>query len=281
MRCELNAPLAYSAKERGFYYTEEQYQLPAMSIRERDLFAIYLAEKLLGQYEGTPVYDSLCSVFNKIKDSLPEKVSIRPEGQALFSVFPPFSTVIRPEVLETVFDCLRTSTQLEMEYRNPGGTPVWRQLDPYHAVRFEGDWYVVGYCHLRQEIRTFSLARIEQSKNGKERFIIPNHFDFKQLSGSHFGVHWGGAETEVRILFTSEAAPYVKERQWHPSQVLEENPDGSLVLTLTVNHLLELKRWILSWGSAAKVLSPLSLVKEMWNSTQSMATLYSAAGHSD
>lgn len=277
MRYELDAPLAYSAKERGYYYTEQQYQLPAMNIRESDLFAIYLADKLLGQYEGTPVYDSLQSMFRKIEDSLPDKVAIRPGDQSCFTVIPPFSTVILPEVLPTVFNCLRSSTRLEIEYRTPGGATVWRQIDPYHGVRFEGDWYVVGFCHLRQEIRTFSLSRIQGIKECKERFSLPGHFDFKKLSGSHFGVHWSDEEFEVRILFAKEVASYVRERQWHSTQTIKERQDGSLILTMTVNHLLELKRWVLSWGAAAQVLSPLSLVEDMRNSTQSMAALYSAA----
>ncbi|MDD2464138.1 MAG: WYL domain-containing protein [Desulfobulbus sp.] len=281
MRYELDAPLVYSAKERGFYYTEEQYQLPAMNIRESDLFAIYLADKLLGQYEGTPVYDRLRSMFRKIEDSLPDKVVIRPGDHSCFTVIPPFSTVILPEVLPTVINCLRTSTRLEIEYRTPGGTTVWRQIDPYHGVRFEGDWYVVGFCHLRQEIRTFSLSRIQGIKQCKERFSLPAHFDFKKLAGSHFGVHWSGEEFEVRILFAKEVASYVRERQWHSTQNLDERQNGSIVLTMTVNHLLELKRWVLSWGAAARVLSPPSLVEEMRNSTQSMAALYSAIGHAD
>lgn len=281
MRCELNAPLEYSAKERGFYYTEEQYQLPAMNIRESDLFAIYLTEKLLEQYEGTPIYDSLRSMFRKIEDSLPDKVVIKPADQSRFTVIPPFSTVILPEVLPTVFDCLRTSTRLEIEYRTPGGTTVWRQIDPYHGVRFEGDWYVVGYCHLRKEIRTFSLSRIQKLKQCQERFRLPERFDFKKLSGSHFGAHWSDEEFEVRILFAKEAAMYVRERQWHPTQNFEEREDGSLLLTMTVNHLLELKRWVLSWGDAARVLAPSSLVEEMRNATQSMAAFYRDADHSE
>ena len=275
MRYELNAPLAYSAKERGFYYTEEQYQLPAMNIRESDLFAIYLADKLLGQYEGTPVFDSLRSVFKKIEDSLPNKVCVSPGDQSCFTVIPPFSTVILPEVLTTVFDCLRTSTRLEIEYFTPGGGTIWRQIDPYHGVRFEGDWYLVGYCHLRQEVRTFSLSRIQGLKQCKEHFPRPEHFDFKKLSGSHFGVHWSEEEVAVSILFKKEVATYVTERQWHPTQMIEVRPDGSLILTMTVNHLLELKRWILSWGAVAQVLSPPSLVEDMRRSSQRMAALYS------
>jgi proteasome accessory factor B len=279
MRYELDAPLEYSAKHRGYFYTEEQYQLPAINIRESDLFAIYLADKLLVQYQGTPIYDSLCSVFRKIEDSLPDKMAARPgNDQSLFTVFPPFTTVILPEVFETVLDCLRTSTRLEIAYRSPGSTPEWRQIDPYHGVRFEGDWYVVGHCHLRQAIRTFSLARMETARKQGQRFTVPRDFDFRKLSGSHFGVHWGTDDIEVRIQFAREAAAYVRERIWHPSQRIAENADGSLVLSLTVNHLLELKRWILSWGAMAQVLEPPALVAEIQQTVQSMAGTYAERG---
>lgn len=279
LRYELDAPLAYCAKQRGFFYTEEQYQLPAINIRESDLFAIYLADKLLGQYKGTPVYESLCSVFRKIEDSLPDRIATRPgNDQSLFTVFPPFATVILPEVLETVFTCLRTSTRLEFEYRSPDGAREWRRIDPYHGVRFEGDWYVVGHCHLRGAIRTFSLARMVTARKGKERFVLPNHFDFRKLFGSRFGIHWGDGEVEVRIQFAGRAAAYVRERQWHPSQILEDKADGSLVLTMTVNHLLELKRWILSWGDAARVLAPPELVADIRGTAQRMAALHAEGG---
>ncbi len=275
MRYELDAPLEYSAKHRGYYYTEEQYQLPAINIRESDLFAIYLADKLLVQYQGTPIYDSLCSVFRKIEDSLPDKTAARPgNDQSLLTVFPPFTTVILPEVFETVLDCLRTSTRLEIAYRSPGSTAEWRQIDPYHGVRFEGDWYVVGYCHLRQAIRTFSLARMETATKQGQRFAVPRDFDFRKLSGSHFGVHWGTDDIEVQILFSREAAAYVRERIWHPSQRIAEKADGSLVLSLTVNHLLELKRWILSWGAMARVLEPPALVDEVQKTARLMAGMY-------
>ena len=275
MRNQLDAPLEYSAKERGYFYTEEQYQLPAINIKESDLFAIYLADKLLGQYEGTPIYDSLCSVFRKIEDSLPGKVTAKSgNDQSLFTILPPFSTIILPEVFETVIDCLRTSTRLEIEYRNPGGNPLYRQVDPYHAVRFEGDWYMVAYCHLRGEIRTFSLARIAVAKKMKEHFSLPENFDYRKLSGSQFGMYWGEGDVEVKIRFASRAADYVRERVWHPSQTIKDNPDGSLVLSLTVNHLLELTRWILSWGEMAQVLEPPSLVEKTRNTVECMADIY-------
>ena len=275
MRYQLNAPLEYSAKHRGYFYTEKNFQLPAMDIKESDLFAIYLADKLLIQYEGTPIYDSLCSVFKKIEQSLPSKVSLDPGDEpSRFTVFPPSNTIFRPGIWETVTNAIRLLRRLEIKYQTPGSDPVIRKLDPYHGVRFEGDWYVVGFCHLRKKILTFSLGRIIDAKMLPDVFEIPADFDFHKLTGSHFGVHWSNNEIDVKIYFDRSVAGYINERKWHPSQKVEQNPDGSLVLSLTVNHLLELKRWILSWGEVAEVLEPEEFVEEVKQTIMGMHSRY-------
>ena len=275
MRYQLDAPIEYSAERRGYYYTEPNYKLPAISIKESDLFAIYLAEKLLAQYEGTPIHSSLSSVFRKIEDSLPDKITLDSgDDHSRFTVFPQSNTILAPGVWETVTRAVRLSRKIEVHYQTPGAEPTLRILDPYHSVRFEGDWYVVAYCHLRKAIRTFSLARITRVAMLKDTFRIPEDFDFHRLVGSHFGVHWSNQEFAVKIRFHRSVAGYIKERKWHPSQKIFENPDGSVVLSLTVNHLLELKRWILSWGSMAEVLEPASFIDEVKQTIAEMSALY-------
>ena len=275
MKYQLDAPLQYSAKHRGYHYTEKNYKLPAIDIKESDLFAIYLADKLLIQYEGTAVYDSLCSVFKKIEDSLPNKISLNPGNeQSRFTVFPQSNTVIRPGIWETVAGAIKLSSKIELYYQTPGCEISLSKLYPYHGVRFEGDWYVVAFCHLRKEIRTFSLARMISAKMLPDTFQIPANFDFHKLTGSHFGVHWSDNEFEVKIKINKAAAGYLKERKWHPSQKIEENSDGSVILSLTVNHLLELKRWILSWGSMAEVLEPKSFVEDIQQTIAEMKSIY-------
>ena len=279
MRYQLDAPLEYDQVRRGYYYTENNFSLPAISLKESDLFAIYLAEKVLTQYEGTPIYDNLCTVFQKIEDSLPDKL-IPGCGHDLchFSFLTQSTTHVDPEVWHTVFSCLRHQKRLEMEYQSRQSTePVTRIIDPYHGIRFDGDWYVVGYCHLRGDIRTFSLARVKSARKLDERFKIPADFNFRAHIGSHFGVHWtDNNDILVRIKFNTMAARFIRERQWHPSQQVEDLPDRSLILALTVNHLLELKRWILSWGSAARVLEPAELVEELHKESRAMTENYAA-----
>jgi len=275
MRYQLDAPIAYSAGKRGYYYTEEEYQLPALKIRESDLLGLYLADKLLAQYAGTPIYETLCSVFAKIESALPEKVSLDPViDQEKFTVLPSFNTTIDPKIWQIVIRCLRESRQIEMLYKTPGKNIVRRKLDPYHAVRFEGDWYIIGFCHLRRDIRTFSLARIQTASETGISFQIPEHFDFKKISGSQFGIHRGEGNIFVKIKFSKNVAEYIKERVWHQSQVLTECDNGEVVLSLTVNHLLELKRWILSWGAEAEVLEPDYLMQDIFLTLQNARQNY-------
>lgn len=277
LRYQLDAPLEYSAKDRGYYYTEPRYQLPAMDVKESDLFAIYLAEKLLSQYEGTPIYHNLCQVFQKIEDSLPSKTTLGPASDfSRFSFFSASQTMIKPGIWQAVFDGLRTLHSLDISYQAAGGPEKLRRrrIDPYHGVRFEGDWYVVAYCHFRKDIRTFSLARILEAEVSTKSFIIPEDFDFQAISASHFGVHWSDEETLVRIRFSSKVAPYIKERTWHQGQVITDNSDGSLDLEFTVSHLFELKKWLLSWGSQARVLEPIELIEEMRGEVGAMVGLY-------
>lgn len=261
----LDAPLDYDARKRGYYYTEENYQLPAIALNDSDLFAIFVAEKVLEQYKNTPIYARLRSVFAKIEESLPDKVSVSSSFlEEKFSFFGAAQTVISSAVWETIFISLRTSRTLEISHRKPGRQQVGNRLiDPYHVICYQGEWYVIAFCHTRLAIRTFALSRIQTATALDAFFTIPAGFNFKETTRSLFGVQWSDREYHVRIRFSARAAPYIKERQYHPTQVLTEHEDRSLIMAFTTTHLLEVKRWVLSWGNMAKVLAPPELVDEI------------------
>lgn len=262
MRTMLDAPIAYNAKKRGYYYTEENFHLPAMALNDSDLFAIFIAEKVLKQYENTPVYARLTSVFTKISESLPEKVSVDPaQLDDKFSFFQSPYTVISESVWETVFSSLRTSTSVKIVHTKPGAeNRTERVIDPYHIFSFHEEWYVIAFCHQKKGIRTFAFSRISQAKLTHHFYTVVEDFDLKQTTRSRFGVQWSEDEFEVKIWFSPDAAPYIKERQWQKGQKISEHEDKSIIMVFPVSHLLEVKRWVLSWGSQARVLAPNELI---------------------
>lgn len=276
LKWQMNAPIAYDAIRRGYHYTEKNYRLPAIDIKESDLFAIYIAEKALKQYENTPIYGKLVSIFEKIENLLPEKITVRPSWiSSRFSFFGEHTTKIDPAIWDSVFTALQKQRSLNIQHQVPGyEEPVPRQIDPYHVVSYRGEWYVIGFCHYKKEIRTFGISRIKKAEIMDKHFKIPQDFDFDKLIGSHFGILWSGREYRVRIRFADCQAPYIKERDWHPTQTIKENKDGSVVLSFKTNHLYEVKRWVLSWGTGAKVLAPRELVEAIKRETKGMVGYY-------
>ncbi|MGL1930725.1 MAG: WYL domain-containing protein [Desulfotalea sp.] len=276
LRDELDAPIEYSAKYRGFYYTEENFNLPAISIRESDLFSIYLAEELLEQYRDTPLYDRLNSIYKKIADSLPQKYLDDYHPSQRFTVFSSPSTQIKPKIWDCVFNAARKLLQLEIVYASPGSkVQDNRTIEPYHTIRYDGDWYVVAFCLNRMEMRTFSLSRIQHAKIKNTPFRIPDDFDFAKITASRFGIHWQQEREKISIKFCSQSAPYIIERSWHDSQEIEKLANGYIILHLQVNASVELKKWILSWGASAEVIEPQSLRGEIIDEIKVLASIYS------
>lgn len=275
MRYELDAPIEYSAKERGYFYKEANFQLPAISIKESDLFSIYLAEEILDQYRDTPLYVRLKSVFEKIEGSLPNAPNTNyTPPQKRFTVFPSPSTTINPKIWDKVFTAVRTQNTIEISYSAPSGKKEKRKIDPYHTIRYEGDWYVVAQCHKQNDRRTFSLARMTQIKETKTFFTIPQDFNFAEITTSRFGVHWGQEVEQITLLFNNKAAPYIEERKWHCSQKTQKMPNGTVKLQIVAHRSIELKKWILSWGAQVKVVKPEILRTEIIEELQKLNELY-------
>jgi predicted DNA-binding transcriptional regulator YafY len=67
----------------------------------------------------------------------------------------------------------------------------------------------------------------------------------------------------ARIRFAPEEAKYIRERRWAKDQKVTEKRDGSVVLELDTSGFQEVKRWVLSFGASAVVLSPKKLRDEV------------------
>jgi len=265
LKWEMGAPIEYDRVRHGYYYTEEDFVLPALRVSEGDLFAICLAEKVLRQYEGTPLHARLVDIFGKIEKYLPEQVSVRPSGlSGRFSFFHEAVPRIDPTTWEKAFEALRLGRTLDITYQIPGRSkPYDTRVDPYHIVGYRGEFYVVGHCHYKKALRLFGISRIRKAAVSGDEFQFPPGFDFEKEWGNHFGIMAGDRQYKVRILFREDQAPYVQEREWHPTQEFRNRKDGSVEMSFVTSHLFEVARWVLSWGSAATVLSPRVLVRQV------------------
>jgi predicted DNA-binding transcriptional regulator YafY len=159
-----NAPLKYNSSKRGFYYTESTFFIKSIFLSEGELFSIALFDQLLVQYRNTPLEQTLRIVFDKISQSLPEKVSVQSSFlTSKLSFIPEAVAKINPSVFEALFVALKLQRTIEFEYR-PLQKNTWmkRHFDPYHAICSHGNWYMIGFCHLKKEIKSIVRNRLKK-----------------------------------------------------------------------------------------------------------------------
>ena len=132
-------------------------------------------------------------------------------------------------------------------------------MDPYHLANINGEWYLFAFDHARQDIRTFVPARVRTMKPTGRTFPRPDKFSLEKRLRDSFGVHSGEGEYLVVLRLAPRVADYVREKKWHPSQQLRELKHGGIELTLKLSSLIEIQRWVLSWGGDAAVVKPQEL----------------------
>lgn len=258
MRDRLELPLAYDERRYGYYYTQPVSDFPMITITEGELFALVVAEKAVQQYRGTNFEKPLLSALHKLAQALPDTVSLHlADWDRTIS----FRTSAEPLLNLETFDALARATarhhQLELEYRKPGRTaPERRLVDPYHLANINGEWYLFAYDHLRQDVRTFVPARIQSLRDTGRTFRPPAGFSVDNRLRGSFGVHEGEGRFEVVLRFSARVADYIREKRWHPSQVLSELDGGGVELRLRLSSLVEIERWILGWAGEVRVVHP-------------------------
>lgn len=278
LRDELSAPVAYDPLRHGYHYSESNFSLPAINVSESDLFTICVVRTLLSQYRNTPLYEKLSSVLHKIIESLPDQTRINPSWMTdRILVFPEPVTCVRSPVWDTLAKAIRDNRRVALNHvaPAPGATAEGeRTVDPYYLVSYKGEWYLNAFCHLRKAVRTFGVSRIDRAKVLSETFVLPEEMTAQKIFGDQFGIIWKPDFHTVRIRFSPVVAPYIRERQWHPAQVIKESRGGGLVLEFKTNHLNEVKDWVLSWGGGARILAPPILVEKITSDLKATLAQY-------
>lgn len=272
MRDRLELPIEYDSRRWGYFYTEEVGAFPTLQITEGELFALLVAEKALQQYRGTSFEKPLLSAFKKMAAALPDAVSFNfADWEQTISFRLTAEPVLNLEIFDTLARATAQGRQLRLTYRKPGRLQTEERIvDPYHLANINGEWFLFAYDHLRRDIRTFVPARVRKAELTGATVTRPKKFSLEKRLRDSFGVHSAEGEFEVVIRFNAQAADYVREKRWHPSQELKELPDGGVDLHLKLSSLGEVQRWVLSWGGHARALKPPELADAVREAARSI-----------
>ncbi len=276
MKDRLNAPFEYNPAKKGYYYTDDSYEMPAQWFSEDNIIALALAVRLASSIPDTRIKDELCgllervfirsSVGNLCLEDIAEKISVKNIE---------FSRVDE-KYFHDMVDALFRKAPVSIAYYSPHtNKKSVRTILPLHLIQYMGSWHIVAFCAKKRELRNFALSRVKAVNATNEEITLPPNLpSIKEYTRRHFGIIHGGETKEVCLKFSPAVAEWVYEQVWHPEQGVSFDRDGSLLLRFPVADFREIKRRILSYGADVKVIFPPELADEIKEEIKKLAKKY-------
>jgi len=149
-------------------------------------------------------------------------------------------------------------------------------VEPYMVHFMRRAWYVTGRSSFHNRvIRTFHVERIISLQIMEDMmFFTPQNWDYESYRGNAWNMICGPEDVEVHLRFTKKVARNVSAVNWHKTQKIKKNSDGSIDFFVKVSGTMEILWWILGYGKEVEVLEPDSLRQEIREHIQAMGTIY-------
>jgi predicted DNA-binding transcriptional regulator YafY len=234
----------------------------ALGFSPSEILALRLTRKLLTPLEGTGIQESLQSALAKAEAGIPnpgEQPS--PPLPAVFAFhlgsYKPYQA--HRATIATLAKAAGKWRTVQMRYYSAARNQTTRrEVSPYHLYYSQGALYLIGYCHIRKDVRMFAVERIKTVTLTDHPYQIPLDFDIDAYVKDAIGI-MRGQPIRVELRFNKATAAWAKDRIWHSTQSLTRHKNGEMTMTLTVADNRELIGWILSFGSGVRVIHPASL----------------------
>jgi len=265
MRSRHYAPITWDREKGGYRFdspdpASPKYELPGLWFSPPEAQALLTMEHLLESLEPS----ILGSHVKPLKARLSALLSVgdhsAEEVRRRIRVIPFGARRHEPKHFQLIASAVLGRRRLELTYWNRSRDEVTeREVSPQRLVHYRNNWYLDGWCHLRNDIRSFALDAVRDVSMvaGKVKDVPESELDAVLASG--YGIFSGKKVQWATLRFTPERARYVTLEEWHPKQRARREPDGAYILEVPFSSETELLMDILKFGPDIEVLEPASL----------------------
>lgn len=259
---EFGAPLI-RARAQGVLYARNEtapFELPGFWLSAGELTALLVFENLLQGTAPGVLSEQLAPIRDKARALLGEQAALpdwpqrlRLLGATRREAGPAFSTVA---------SALVRRRRLQVRYHGRESDEITtRELSPQRLTHYRDRWYLDAFCHSRHALRSFAVERFDEAHElATAAQEEPAAALDAALAGS-YGIYAGVPTQTAELLFSAKAARWVADKEWHPAQQGEWQPDGRWLLRFAYHRDEELVMDLLRHGEDLQVLGPTTLRK--------------------
>ena len=252
--------------EEAYWKKFKAIQSPVMNITFSEVISLYLLKGEEKIYRGTEIEKTINSAFNKIGTLVPANLLKQfSKIKTLFIASSKFAKDYsgKEDMIDSLTDAMLKQKTCYVKYHSFYDDKIKNfKIDPLHFFEHKGGLYVFVNTTRFKEIRKLAVERIEDLKITDSSFRYPEKFNPEERLNAAFDIVYD-KPIQVKVWFSADQARYIRERKWAVDQKITNKRDGSIVLELNTSGWDDVKRWVLSYGSEAKVLKPSKLRKEI------------------
>jgi predicted DNA-binding transcriptional regulator YafY len=258
----------------------------SVPLRRAPAYCLVAARGVFEALKGSALFDALDLVHRQVLQvaSRPARGPVEGEirGDArlderfFVTAAPPPSHALRAEEMDDLF---RAVADLHvLRFRHRAGSRVERVVaHPYALFLHAGALILVALDVEAGEVRAFPFDRIaELSLAPDEQFALPPELRAADFAHGIFGVAAQPPRVRVLVEFDARVADEVRQRKLHPAQKIAVAPDGRVRLSVALPDALlgEVRRWVLGYADAARVIEPPELAEQVARALAAAARRY-------
>lgn len=267
MKDRLHAPIIYDRTLGGYRFESNensigpQYELPGLWFSAEEIHTLLTIQHLLCNLDPggllgphiQPLLARLSALLGSADDPIDEvkrRVRIETVGARDFHF----------NHFQVIGSALLRRKRLVIQYYARGNNNnSEREISPQRLIYYRDNWYLDAFCHLRKDLRAFSLDGIKEAELLDRHAIDIQDHELDQKLGSGYGIFSGEDVTWATLQFSAERARWVASERWHPKQQGRWLKDGSYELRIPYSDDREIIMDIMRYGPDCKVVEPVEL----------------------
>ncbi len=282
LRDRLNAPIIHDRDAGGYRFDTstkqvgKQYELPGLWFSAEEIHALLTMQHLLANLDTggllgphiKPLLSRLTALIG-VADNPAEEVVKR------IRILTVGARQLHLDSFQSIGSALLRRKRLIIQYYARGkDEKTEREVSPQRLIHYRDNWYLDTWCHLRNELRSFSVDAIQRVELLEAKAKDVSEKTLNEVLGSGFGIFSGKDVKWATLKFSPLRARWVASEKWHPKQVGKLLEDGSYELKVPYSNDPELLMDILKYGADCTVVSPTELKTRVVEEMHKMAKAY-------
>jgi predicted DNA-binding transcriptional regulator YafY len=269
-----NAPIVVYDK-KYYKYDDDAFSITDIPLTETDINVLTETVSMLKQFKDFSLFSDVSDILQRLEDKIyAEKSHTRPviyldkneNLKGLHFLDSLYQAIIKKVVLIISYKSFKSREEQTFNFH------------PFILKEFNNRWFLIGKKKASDQITNLALDRIISIDFDFNLAYLEEDFDAENFYKDVVGVtvNSGLDARTIEVWIDATNAPYVITKPFHQSQkILQENEDGSIIVTLKLKINYEIERLLMGFGEGLEVIRPNNLRLRMKKKLEQAVKHYS------